>query len=232
MILILGLSESATRGVAGSAPPFRHAERQATLPHASSSVGEAVTARRDVTTLLDAHARGEAAALEELLPRVYDELHRIARGRLRREAPGHTLSPTDVVHEAFLELVPLERLRFAHRSHFFAVASRAMRNVLVDHAVRRKAAKRGGGAAAVTLDDSLPTGGLPVDDLVALGRALERLERLDERQARVVECRFFGGLSLDETAEALGISPATVSRDWTFARAWLHRELSAHPEEG
>ncbi|HEX6309520.1 MAG TPA: sigma-70 family RNA polymerase sigma factor [Longimicrobiales bacterium] len=185
---------------------------------------------RDITTLLQAHAAGDGDALAELLPRVYDELRRIASGRLRRERPGHTLSPTDVVHEAFMKLVPLERIEFQHRSHFYAIASRAMRNVLVDHAERRNALKRGGGQAALTLDAEIAGGGeRSLDDLIAVGRALDRLEQLDERQARVVECRFFGGLSLDETAAALGISAATVSRDWTFARAWLQRELSAAP---
>jgi len=182
--------------------------------------------RSDVTELLHAHAAGEPGALEELLPRVYDELRRIARGRLRRERTGHTLDPTDVVHEAFIKLLPLDRVDWQSRAHFFAVASRAMRNVLVDHAVRRQAVKRGGGRSAVTLDELVETGPLPLDELVALGDALATLERLDQRQARVVECRFFGGLSLEETAAALGISPATVSRDWTFARAWLHRALS------
>jgi RNA polymerase sigma factor (TIGR02999 family) len=181
---------------------------------------------RDITTLLHAHAAGDADALADLLPRVYDELRRIAQGRLRREMPGHTLSPTEVVHEAFMKLLPLERIDFEHRAHFFAIASRAMRNVLVDHAERRKAMKRGGGHAAVTLDEAAAAGEQSLDDLIALGRALDRLEQLDERQARVVECRFFGGLSIDETAGALGISAATVSRDWTFARAWLERELA------
>jgi RNA polymerase sigma factor (TIGR02999 family) len=184
----------------------------------------------DVTLLLRAHAAGEAGALERLLPRVYDELRRIARGRLRRERPDHTLAPTDVVNEAFLKLLPLNDVDWQSRAHFFAIASRAMRNVLIDHAVRRGAAKRGGGAPAVTIDDNSPSQELPFDELVALGEALAQLEQIDERQARVVECRFFGGLSLDETAAALGTSPATVSRDWTFARAWLHRALAAPAE--
>lgn len=176
--------------------------------------------------LLLAHAAGDAAALERLLPRVYDELRRMARQRLRHERTDHTLAATDLVHEAFLKLVDLDQVDWQNRAHFFAIASRAMRNVLVDHAVRRSAVKRGGGEHAITLDDPPRSGGLPLEELIALSDALERLERLDERQARVVECRFFGGLSLEETAEALHVSPATVSRDWTFARAWLHRELS------
>lgn len=181
----------------------------------------------DVTSLLRAHAAGERDALEQLLPRVYDELRRIAEARLRRERPGHTLGPTDIVHEAYLKLVPLPEIDWQSRAHFFAIASRAMRNVLVDHAVRRRTAKRGGGAQAVTLDDNAAAAELPLDEILALSQALERLEAVDARHARVVECRYFGGLSLDETAEALGISAATVSRDWTFARAWLHRDLAA-----
>ena len=180
----------------------------------------------DITKYLLAHGAGDATALDQLLPHVYDELRRIARARLRRERPDHTLAPTDLVHEAFLKLVPLDRVNWQNRAHFFAIASRAMRNVLVDHAARRSATKRGGGHQALTLDDASGATQTSLEDLIALSDALERLERLDSRQARVVECRFFGGLSLDETAEALSISPATVSRDWTFARAWLHRELA------
>ena len=186
--------------------------------------------RRDITALLHAHAAGDTDALADLMPQVYDELRRIARGRLRHERDGHSLSPTEVVHEAFLELNPLDRLRFEHRSHFYAIASRAMRNVLVDHAARRNAAKRGGGEAPITLDGAVPDHARPLDELVALGRALDRLHQLDERQARVVECRFFRGLSLAETAQALGISEASVSRDWTFARAWLHSQLAESPD--
>jgi RNA polymerase sigma factor (TIGR02999 family) len=181
----------------------------------------------DITDLLHAHAAGDAAALEQLLPRVYGELRRIARVRLSRERDAHTLAPTDLVHEAYLKLLPVERVDWNSRAHFFAIASRAMRNVLVDHAVRRGAAKRGAGATLLALDDTDAAIEQPLDDLIALGEALDRLEQLDARQARVVECRFFGGLSLDETAEALHTSPATVSRDWTFARAWLHNELAA-----
>jgi RNA polymerase sigma factor (TIGR02999 family) len=180
----------------------------------------------DITALLRAHAAGDDVALEQVLARVYDELRRIAQSRLRRERPDHTLAATDLVHEAFLKLVPVDRVDWRSRAHFFAIASRAMRNVLVDHAVRRSAVKRGGGAAALTLDEADATAEYRLDDLIALSEALNRLEQLDARQAHVVECRFFGGLSLEETAEALNISAATVSRDWTFARAWLHRELS------
>jgi RNA polymerase sigma factor (TIGR02999 family) len=190
---------------------------------------ESDRSHRDITALLQAHVAGDATALERLLPRVYDELRRIARNRLRRERDDHTLSATELVHEAFLELLPADGVDWRSRAHFYAVASRAMRNVLVDHAVRRNAAKRGGGEALFSLDEADAATERPLDDLIALSDALARLEQLDARQARVVECRFFGGLSLAETAEALDLSPATVSRDWTFARAWLHRELATTP---
>jgi RNA polymerase sigma factor (TIGR02999 family) len=181
----------------------------------------------DITELLHAHAAGDRDALDRLLPQVYDELRRIAGARLRRERPDHTLHSTDIVHEAFMKLMPLERIDWRDRAHFYALASRAMRNVLVDHAERRGTAKRGGGYVAVPLEEIPQAVERPLEDLIALSRALDELERIDERQARVVECRFFGGLDIDETAEALGISPATVSRDWSFARAWLHRSLGA-----
>jgi RNA polymerase sigma factor (TIGR02999 family) len=184
----------------------------------------------DITQLLQAHVAGDATALERLLPRVYDEMRRIARARLRREREDHTLSATELVHEAFLKLLPADGVDWRSRAHFFAVASRAMRNVLVDHAVRRNAAKRGGGEALLLLDEADAVTDRSLDDLIALSDALAKLEQLDARQARVVECRFFGGLSLDETAEALNTSPATVGRDWTFARAWLYRELAEAAE--
>src|SRR5688572_25834547 len=185
------------------------------------------SAHADITALLQAHAAGDAGALEQVLAQVYEELRRIARGRLRRERPDITLAATDLVHEAFLKLVPVERIDWRSRAHFFAIASRAMRNVLIDHAVRRGAAKRGAGANLLPIEDADAAAEQPLDDLIALSEALDRLERLDARQAQVVECRFFGGLSLNETAEALNTSAATVSRDWTFARAWLHNELAA-----
>jgi RNA polymerase sigma factor (TIGR02999 family) len=187
------------------------------------------TGSPEITQLLQAHAAGQADALDRLLPQVYTELHHIAQRRLRHERVDHTLSATDLVHEAFLKLVPIERVEWQDRVHFFAIASRAMRNLLIDYAVRRGAQKRGGGSRPATLDDIAAGPERPLDELIALGQALERLEQVDSRQARVVECRFFGGLDLEETARALGISAATVSRDWTFARAWLHRELSPGP---
>jgi RNA polymerase sigma factor (TIGR02999 family) len=198
-----------------------------------SELSPATETGADLTGLLRAHAAGDPDALGRLLPRVYDELRRIARARLRRERADHSLSTAEVVHEAFLELVPPGRVDWQSRAHFYAVASRAMRNVLVDHAARRGTAKRGAGARPLPLDDILAeqvaAAERPLDDLLALNDALARLEAVDPRKARVVECRVFGGLSLDETAEALGSSAATVSRDWAFARAWLHRELAEAP---
>ena len=178
------------------------------------------------TELLQAHARGDETALDRLFPKVYDELRQMARGRMRHERADHTLSATELVHEAFFRLVRLDRVDWKSRAHFLAIASQAMRNVLLDHAEHRGAQKRGAGARPVTLERVDAPNDLPSDDILALCEALERLEQREPRQARVVECRFFGGLNIDETAEALGVSPATVSRDWTVARAWLHAELA------
>ena len=183
----------------------------------------------DLTELLQAHARGDQTALDRLFPKVYDELRLMARGRMRRERPDHTLGATELVHEAFFRLVRLDRIDWQSRAHFLAIASQAMRNVLLDHAEHRGAQKRGGGDRPVTLEGVEIADDMPGDELLALCEALQRLEQLEPRQARVVECRFFGGLNLDETAHALGISAATVSRDWTIARAWLHAELADPP---
>jgi RNA polymerase sigma-70 factor (ECF subfamily) len=150
---------------------------------------------------------------------------------MRHERADHTLGATELVHEAFFRLVRLDRIDWKSRAHFLAMASQAMRNVLLDHAEHRGAQKRGGGERAVTLERVEIANASPNDDVLALCEALQRLEQLEPRQARVVECRFFGGLNLDETAEALGVSAATVSRDWTIARAWLHAELANGPHQ-
>jgi RNA polymerase sigma factor (TIGR02999 family) len=178
---------------------------------------------------------GDASALDDLLPRVYDELRALADSYMRRERAGHTLQPTALVHEAFLRLLRLPPGSVQNRVHFFALAAQAMRRVLADHARRHRAAKRGGSAVRVPLE--LVEGGAPAaaaaEDVAAddLDAALEDLAKLDPRQARVVELRFFGGLSIEETAEVLAVSTATVKRDWLVARAWLHRELrGATPE--
>jgi RNA polymerase sigma factor (TIGR02999 family) len=186
----------------------------------------------DVTALLRAWARGERAALDELLPLVYGELRRQAARQLRAQPEGHTLQATALVHEAYLRLVDWDSAAadWHDRSHFFAVAARAMRSVLVDHARARRAAKRGGGAPALTLGAAESVADHSSDsgvDVEALDEALTRLAALDSRQARVVELRYFGGLSIEEAAEALGISHATVEREWKTARLWLRRELEA-----
>jgi RNA polymerase sigma factor (TIGR02999 family) len=154
-------------------------------------------------------------------------LRRIAHGQLRGEREGHTLNTTALVHEAYLRLAEIDRIAWFDRAHFFAVAARAMRRVLIDYAEARRAQKRGGGAAVVRLDEAMAAPVQRVDDLLALNEALERLERLDPRQVNVVECHIFAGMSLEETAAALDVSPATVSRDWALARAWLNRVLSS-----
>ncbi|HVL67513.1 MAG TPA: ECF-type sigma factor [Vicinamibacterales bacterium] len=164
--------------------------------------------------------------MDELLPLVYGELKRIAARELQKERPGHTLCTTALVHEAWVELSKLQRIQWQNRSHYLALAAQAMRRVLIDHAVARRALKRGGGRQPEPLhDDALVLVQARASELLDLEEALGRLAALDERQARIVECRFYGGMSIDETAEALAISPATVKREWTLARAWLNREL-------
>lgn len=184
----------------------------------------------DVTRLLAAWQDGDSAAADQLLPLVYDELHRAAARAMRNEAVGHTLQPTALVNEVYLRLVDQTGASWKNRSQFFGVAAQAMRRILVDHARARLSDKRGGGARAVTLDDvrDLPQSAEESSeiDLLSLHEALEKLASFDADQARVVELRYFAGLNIDETAEALGISPATVKREWVVARAWLKRELS------
>jgi RNA polymerase sigma factor (TIGR02999 family) len=179
-----------------------------------------------VSELLEAARKGDRAAMDQLFPLVYDALRRIAHRRLGRERAGQSLSTTDLVHEAYLKLVRLDRIQWQGKAHFLAIAARAMRNILVDFAVKRKTAKRGGGAQKKELTPSLALCDAPAADVVALHEALSRLESIDPRRCRVVECRFFAGMSVEETAEAMGVSPASVKRDWVLARAWLNRELS------
>jgi RNA polymerase sigma factor (TIGR02999 family) len=178
----------------------------------------------DVTGLLVAWRNGDRGALEHLIPLVYDELHRIAENQLRRERQGHTLQPSAIVHETYLKLVDRPTPNWQGRVHFFAVAARAMRQVLVDYARRRAAQKRGGGAALSMLETELASRPREVD-VMAVDEALKKLAGLDPVQAQLVELRFFGGLTVDEAAAALQISNATVHRKWVVARAWLHREL-------
>jgi RNA polymerase sigma factor (TIGR02999 family) len=160
------------------------------------------------------------------MPLVYDALRRIAHRKLLGERADHTLSTTDLVHEAYLSLVRLDRIEWQGRAHFMAMAAQAMRNILVNYAEKRNASKRGGGQRSVWLEEAMAVADAPARDVLALHEALQRLERLDARQGRVVECRFFAGMSIEETAAALGVSPASVKRDWALARAWLNRELA------
>ena len=169
------------------------------------------------------HAR--ALSLDELVPRVYDELRRLAAHYLRGERMHHTLQPTALVNEAYLCLVGQKRVSWRNRSHFLAIAAQTMRHILVDHARMRAAAKRGGDRHRITLVDGLAATGGPDVDLLALDEALQRLTTFDPAKARLVELRFFGGLTIDESAEVLGVSPATVKRMWSLAQAWLYREL-------
>jgi len=189
-----------------------------------------MTDQQDLTDALSRIAQGKEPA-PELVPVVYKELKRLARHYMRRERPDHTLQTTALVHEAYLRLARQQALSFRDRSHFFAVAAQAMRRILVDHARTRLRAKRGGAAAPLPLDEGLAFSPEQSSELVRLDEALSRLSQLDERQGRIVELRFFGGLSVEETAESLGISPKTVKRDWSVAKAWLHGELRQGNED-
>jgi len=180
----------------------------------------------DVTGLLLAWGRGDSAALERLIPLVHTELHRIARRCMAGEAAGHSLQATALVNEAYLRLVDAKDITVYGRTHFFALSARVMRRILVDHARARRSAKRGGLAARVTFDEALVVAEEPGQELVLLDDALEALARFDERKSRVIELRFFGGLSVEETAAVLNVSPDTVMRDWRIAKAWLEQEMS------
>jgi RNA polymerase sigma-70 factor (ECF subfamily) len=187
----------------------------------------------NVTELLLSWGQGDTAALDRLLPLLYDDLRRVARGHLRRERPGHSLQATALVHEVFLRLVEMDRMTVKSRTHFFALSARLMRQILVDHARRQRASKRGSGAVVIGLNEvagaAAPTATASVD-VLALDEALETLSSLDPRQCRVVELRFFAGFNIPEAAEALGVSTATVEREWAMAKAWLHQRLSTSPE--
>jgi len=179
----------------------------------------------EVTRLLRAWTDGHAAAGDALMDAVYGELRKMARGYLRRERDGHSLPPTALVHEAYLKLVDQQHVRWQNRAHFFAIAARVMRRILVDHARGHASAKRGGGGTTFTLLDSDARLDPPGVDILALDVALEKLAGIDPRQSRLVELRFFGGLTVDEAAAVLDIAPITVKRDWALARTWLYREI-------
>jgi len=180
----------------------------------------------NITELLVGYGRGDKEVLDKLMPIVYNELRQQAARYLRREQAGHTLQTTALIHEAYVRLVDQRNVQWQNRAHFFGIAAQMMRRILVDHARTKKRAKRGGSDVKVSLADAT----IPVQeqdlDVVALDEALTRLAEIDQQQSRVVELRFFSGLTVEETAEVMGISPATVKRDWSMAKAWLHRELS------
>jgi len=187
----------------------------------------------DVTELLLSWGQGDTAALDRLVPLLYDDLRRVARGHLRRERPGHSLQATALVHEVFLRLVDVDRMTVKSRTHFFALSARLMRQILVDHARRQQAGKRGGGVTVIGLSEAAgapaPTSTSMVD-VLALDEALDALSSFDAQQCRVVELRFFAGLNIPEAAGALGVSTATVEREWAMAKAWLHQRLATRHE--
>lgn len=180
----------------------------------------------DVTQLLTAWTSGDQAARDQLMSVVYEELHRLARRYMRRESPGHTLQTSALVNEAFLRLVGQRNVHWQNRAHFFGIAAQMMRRILVDHARTRTSVKRAGGERALSLDDGLIVSEERSAEVVAVHEALEQLAKFDGRKSQIVELRFFGGLTIDETAEVLGVSPGTVMADWTVAKAWLRREIS------
>jgi len=188
------------------------------------------SSQHEVTRLLIRLTEGDNAALDALLPAVYDELRRLAANYLRRERVGHTLQPTALVHEAYLRLVDQTRVEWQNRAHFFGVAAQMMRRILVDHARGQQAEKRGGDVQKISLDENIDVSALRASELVALDEALERLAELDPQKSRLVELRFFGGLSVEETAEVMGVSAPTVKRHWRLAKAWLYGEVKPSDE--
>jgi RNA polymerase sigma factor (TIGR02999 family) len=182
----------------------------------------------DVTQLLIDWRRGDKEALDRLMPVVFGELHRLAEIYLHRERPGHTLQPTALVNEAYLRLIDQRQVEWQSRAHFFGIAAQMMRRILVDHARAHQAGKRGGGLYRVTLDSSFDVEERRDVDLIALDEALEALAELDPRQSRIVELRFFVGLTIEETAEVIGVAPITVRREWNHAKAWLYRQMGPH----
>jgi RNA polymerase sigma factor (TIGR02999 family) len=180
---------------------------------------------QQVTQLLIAWSNGDPAARDELMPLVYEELHRLAHRYMNRERPGHTLQTSALVNEAFMKLIDQKNVHWQNRAHFFGLAAQMMRRILVDYARSRQYAKRGGGAERVSFDDALVVSQERVDEVVALDDALKDLAEFDQRKSQIVELRFFGGLSIEETAELLKVSPGTVMRDWTLAKAWLRKQI-------
>ena len=186
-----------------------------------------MTAPPDVTALLGDWSRGNRSALSQLLPLVYAELRRVAARQLRNERSDHTLQPTALVHEAYLRLVDQRQVDWQNRAHFFGVAAQVMRRILVDHARRHGASKRGDGVRCVSIEEAKEAAAPNEIPILALDHALDRLEKIDSELAKIVELRAFGGLTIEEAAHVLSVSPSTVKRDWRTARAWLHRELGS-----
>ena len=184
------------------------------------------TSPNEITEQLIAWSKGDEAALEQLIPAVYQELRRMADHYLRGEDSGHSLQPTALVHEAYLRLIDQTKVEWQNRAHFFGVAAQMMRRILIDHAKAKHRVKRGGTAIKVMLDENVNFTQERASELLALDDALQMLSRMDERKSRIVELRYFGGLTVEETAQVLGISDKTVMRDWNLAKAWLHRELT------
>jgi RNA polymerase sigma-70 factor (ECF subfamily) len=199
-----------------------------TRPHSDKSK---VQLCEEVSGLLRAWGGGDRGALDKLTPIVYDELRRLARLYMKRERPGHSLQATSLVNEAYMRLVDYKGMQWQNRAHFFAVSAQLMRRILVDHA-RRRNLKRGGGVQHISLDETAVVVADRPADLVALDDAMHAMARLDARKVQVVEMRFFGGLSVEETAEVLKVSPVTVMRDWSTAKAWLYRELAGETTDG
>ncbi len=208
-----------SQATAAAAAPFGRPGKRVVM-----AAGE--PASSEATQILAEMAAGDRSAAQRLLPMIYDEFRSLAARYLGRERAGHTLEPTALVHEAYMRLVDQSRVNWQGRTHFFAVGAQLMRRILVDHARHKGRAKRGGGRARITLDEHVAISPQRDEDLLALDEALQKLAQVDPRQAQVVELRFFGGLSVDEVAQVLGVSKRTVESDWTMVRAWLRRELT------
>jgi RNA polymerase sigma factor (TIGR02999 family) len=205
---------------------YSYARMTRTRTDERSRFGEMDPKSPQITQLLIEWGKGDTSAFEELMPLVYGELRRLAGIYMRHQKPGHTLQPTELVNEAYIRLIDSSRVNWQSRNHFFAISAQLMRRVLVDSARRRNSNKRGGGRLQVTLGDAADIRSGKETDMAALDDALNELARLDERQSKIIELRYFGGLTEEQTAETLGISTRTVRRDWSLARAWLYRELN------
>src|SRR5438309_4260940 len=193
--------------------------------HGSNTVSTMTRAPHEVTQLLVAWGDGDQSALDQLMPLVYDELHRLAHRYMAQERPEHTLQTSALVNEAYVRLIDQKNVHWQNRAQFFGIAATSMRRILVGYARRRKRSKRGAGAIQISLDEAAILSDERASEMIALDEALERLAAVDQRKSQVVELRFFGGLSIDETAEVLKVSPGTIMRDWTLAKAWLKREV-------